>query len=70
MNQTLMESVPAVYVDIILDPYIFNVFPGSLVPTAGYIVILAIVSWYLSEYISRWVQNIPRTGIDSQKKKA
>jgi hypothetical protein len=70
MNQTLMESVPPVYVDIILDPYIFNVFPRSLVPTAGYIVILAIVSWYLSKSISIWVQNIPRTGVNSQKKKA
>ncbi len=70
MNQTLMESVPPVYADIILDPYIFNIFPRSLVPTAGYIVILAIVSWYLSKHISRWVQNIPGADVDSQKKKA
>jgi hypothetical protein len=57
-NKTLMENVPAVYVDIILDPYIFNIFPRSLVPTAAYITLLAIGSWYLAKYINQWVQNL------------
>jgi hypothetical protein len=57
-NKTLMENVPAVYVDIILDPYIFNLFPRSLVPTAAYLTLLAIGSWYLAKYINRWVQNL------------
>ena len=29
-NKTLMEQVPPVYVDIILDPFIFNIFPYEL----------------------------------------
>jgi hypothetical protein len=57
-NKSLMENVPPVYVDIILDPYIFNIFPRSLVPTGAYITLLAIGSWYLAKYINQWVQNL------------
>ncbi|TAQ88606.1 hypothetical protein B7494_g3042 [Chlorociboria aeruginascens] len=68
MNQTLMDHVPPVFVDIILDPYICNVFPRSLIPTAAYIIILAIGSWYLSKYISIRLYNLAR-GEDEAKKK-
>jgi hypothetical protein len=68
MNKTLMGHVPPVFVDIILDPYIFNVFPQSLVPTAAYIVLLAIGSWYLSKYITQWFQNLAQSNIDPEKK--
>jgi hypothetical protein len=68
MNNTLMNHVPLVFVDIILDPYIFNVFPRSLVSTAAYIVLLAIGSWYLSKYISKWFQNLAQYNIDPEKK--
>lgn len=51
-NQTLMETVSPVFVDIILDPYIFNVLPRSLLPTVGYIVVVAILSWFLARYLS------------------
>jgi hypothetical protein len=68
MNKTLMEHVPPVFVDIILDPYLFNVFPRSLAPTAAYIVLLAIGSWYLSKYISEWFQNSAQYSTDSAKK--
>ena len=47
-NETLMRHPPPVDVDIILDPYLANVFPQSLVPTAGYITVLAAGSWFLS----------------------
>jgi len=63
-----MNHVPLVFVDIILDPYIFNVFPRSLVSTAAYIVLLAIGSWYLSKYISKWFQNLAQYNIDPEKK--
>ncbi|KAI9716920.1 MAG: hypothetical protein M1812_005069 [Candelaria pacifica] len=58
MNQTLMKNVPPVDVDIILDPYIWNVFPRSLVPTAGYIALLAIGSWFVSGWIWEWLSKI------------
>ena len=51
LNETLMSDVPPVLVDVILDPYLLNVFPKSLVPTAGYLIILAIGSWFLSGLI-------------------
>jgi hypothetical protein len=63
MNTTLMEHVPPVLVDIILDPYILNVFPQSLVPTGIYLVILAIGSWYISGVVSKWLQNIAHQDI-------
>ena len=53
LNKTLMSDVPPVLVDIILDPYLLNVFPKSLVPTAGYLVALAILGWVLSGVIWR-----------------
>jgi hypothetical protein len=53
LNKTLMSDVPPVLVDIILDPYLLNVFPKSLVPTAGYLIALAILGWVLSGVIWR-----------------
>jgi len=43
-DKGLMENVPPVLVDIILDPFILNIFPRSLLPTAGYLIALAIGS--------------------------
>ncbi|KAF8864462.1 hypothetical protein BDZ45DRAFT_737465 [Acephala macrosclerotiorum] len=68
MNKTLMENVPPVFVDIILDPYIFNIFPRSLLPTAGYIVILAIGGWFLAKYISAYIQNVAKLDTNAEKK--
>lgn len=53
LNETLMRDVPPVYVDLILDPYVLNFFPQSLLPTASYVVIIAITAWLLSAYIYR-----------------
>jgi len=64
----LMEDVPPVFVDIILDPYLFNVFPRSLGPTAAYILLLAFGSWYLSKYISGWFQSFAGHSTNSAKK--
>ncbi|KAF2478693.1 hypothetical protein BDY17DRAFT_231434, partial [Neohortaea acidophila] len=50
-NQTLMQYPPPVNLDIILDPYFANVFPTSLGPTAVYITVLAILGWYISDWI-------------------
>jgi len=59
-NKTLMENVPPVFVDIILDPFVFNVLPKSLLPTVSYIIILAISSWFLSSFISAWLHKVTR----------
>ncbi|KAI9814017.1 MAG: hypothetical protein M1827_003481 [Pycnora praestabilis] len=60
-NKTLMTQVPPVDADIILDPYLFNIFPRSLAPTAAYIVILAVGSWFLSEIIWNWLHDLAQS---------
>lgn len=57
-DKQLMSNPPPVDVDIILDPYVFNIFPKSLGPTAAYIVILAIGAWLVSGYVWRFLQSI------------
>jgi hypothetical protein len=65
-NRILMEHVPPVFVDIILDPYLLNVVPQSLVPTGVYLIVVAISSWYLAKFIARWLYMVAKT--DEQKK--
>lgn len=68
MNQTLMENVPPVLIDIILDPYIFNLLPQSLVPTIAYIILLAVGSWYISQYVMTWICKIGTEELNHEKK--
>lgn len=51
LNETLMAEVPPVHVDLILDPYILNVAPRSLLPTMGYVTIVASIAWFLASFI-------------------
>lgn len=51
LDKALMENVPPVLADVILDPFLWNVFPRSLVPTAGYVCVVATVAVLLA----RWV---------------
>ncbi|KAL3454713.1 hypothetical protein BJX65DRAFT_6553 [Aspergillus insuetus] len=44
LEQALMENVPSVLADIILDPFLGNVFPRSLVPTACWVTIIAVLA--------------------------
>lgn len=67
-NKTLMENVPPVLVDIILDPFIFNILPRSLLPTVGYLIVLAAAGWFVAKLIAGWLQMVART--DGQKKRA
>ncbi|MCJ1432131.1 hypothetical protein MMC27_001487 [Xylographa pallens] len=53
-NTTLMRDGLLVDLDIILDPYLLNIFPQSLVPTAAYLVVLAALSWALSSFVWQW----------------
>lgn len=50
-NTALMRDVPPVAVDVILDPFLGNVFPRSLVPTAAWGVVVAVVAGVFG----RWV---------------
>ena len=35
----------------VLDPFLLNIFPRSLLPTGVYLIVLAVFAWYLSGYI-------------------
>lgn len=52
-NRTLMDHPLPVDVDIILDPFLLNIFPQSLGPVAVYITVVAVGAWFLSDYIYR-----------------
>ncbi|KAM0340705.1 hypothetical protein ACHAPU_010377 [Fusarium lateritium] len=67
-NTTLMENPPPVLVDLILDPYLLNVVPRSLVPTAGYIVLISLVAWFAARSIAAKLQTIATTDDASNKK--
>ncbi|KAF9886647.1 hypothetical protein FE257_011287 [Aspergillus nanangensis] len=60
-DPALMETVPPVVADIILDPFLANVFPKSLVPTAGYITVIAclavVLSWFVRKEFQRAVEH-------------
>lgn len=67
-----MKTVPAVAVDVILDPFLLNVFPRSLVPTAGWICVVTIVAalvvrWIGGE-IGRVIEGARRERDDEDKK--
>jgi len=57
-NRTLMDYPPPVDADLILDPFILNVFPQSLAPVAIYITAVAVGAWFLSSYIYRWLLSV------------
>jgi len=59
-NKTLMREPPPVLVDLILDPYLLNLLPQSLVPTVAYIVAIAVLSWFLSSHIFTWLGELYR----------
>jgi hypothetical protein len=56
-NKELMSNPPPVNLDIILDPYVFNIFPKSLGPTAAYIGVLAVAAWFISGFIWRFLRS-------------
>ncbi|OIW27504.1 hypothetical protein CONLIGDRAFT_434831 [Coniochaeta ligniaria NRRL 30616] len=69
-NATLMSDVPPVDVDIILDPFVLNVLPRSLVPTVGYIIVVAAASFFAAKYVLRFLQAIIRgDGVERKVKK-
>ncbi|KAJ0421935.1 hypothetical protein BJY00DRAFT_101741 [Aspergillus carlsbadensis] len=50
LDQALMENVPSVLADIILDPFLGNIFPRSLVPTACWVAVVTV----LAVLVARW----------------
>jgi glucan phosphoethanolaminetransferase (alkaline phosphatase superfamily) len=70
-NTSLMENVPPVVVDLILDPFLLNMFPRSLVPTAIWTLIIAIVAYFIGGWITKTftdtIINAMKTDDDNDK---
>lgn len=58
LNKTLMQHPPPVVVDIILDPFILNVLPRSLLPTGAYLLVVAVASWFVSGALWKFVSGL------------
>lgn len=71
LDKTLMDNVPPVHVDVILDPFLLNIFPQSLLPTAGYIIVVAVIGWFASTWLyNRFVLPVSHTGAQEGLKKS
>jgi len=64
-----MRNPPPVLVDIILDPFLFNVLPRSLLPTLGYIVVVAVVAYLAARYVVARLDDIVTSSRDTSSKK-
>jgi hypothetical protein len=67
-HSSLMKDPPPVLVDLILDPYILNVLPRSLIPTVGYIVAVAVATWLFARWITASLQNVANEPSSDPKK--
>lgn len=56
LNRTLMEAIPPVYADVILDPYLFNLVPRTLLVPIGYIAVVVVVSACLGRVVAGWLR--------------
>ncbi|KAM5355585.1 hypothetical protein ACJ41O_002231 [Fusarium nematophilum] len=68
-NAALMKDPPPVLVDLILDPYLFNIVPHSLVSTIGFLVIVGLVAWFASRSAASRLQKIAATTDSGDKKR-
>ncbi|PTB39905.1 hypothetical protein M441DRAFT_58747, partial [Trichoderma asperellum CBS 433.97] len=68
-HSSLMKDPPPVLVDLILDPYLYNVLPQSLVPKVCYIVVVSIVSWFVARWVSNSLVSVASSGDTDQAKK-
>lgn len=63
-----MRDPPPVLVDLILDPYLYNVLPQSLVPTVCYVVAVGILSWFVARWAARSLASVASENNDRTKK--
>ncbi|KAG6359792.1 hypothetical protein INS49_010844 [Diaporthe citri] len=55
-DRELMRRPEPVLADVILDPFLLNVLPRTLLPTVGYVVLVAAASWVLAtRLLMPWV---------------
>lgn len=58
-DAALMRHPKPVLADVILDPFVLNVLPRTLLPTVGYVVVVAAASWLLAaRLVMPWVRRL------------
>jgi hypothetical protein len=65
----LMTNPPPVLVDLILDPFLFNVLPQSLLPTVCYLVLIGITSWFIARWVASSLLSVAGSATSPAKKK-
>lgn len=67
-DRELMRRPEPVLADVILDPFVLNILPRTLLPTVGYVILVAAASWVLaSRLLMPWVRGLMvDDGDDSQ----
>ncbi|KAL7936027.1 hypothetical protein V8C35DRAFT_278259 [Trichoderma chlorosporum] len=68
-HPSLMKDPPPVLVDLILDPYLYNVLPQSLLPTVCYLVVVGVVSWFAAQRVAGSLTAIASPATNDQIKK-
>lgn len=53
----------------VLDPYLLNIVPKSLVPTGIHLTIIAIIGWYLSGAIWVFLDEASKSSVKSRTTK-
>lgn len=67
-DKSLMENPRPVLTDIILDPYLLNVVPESLLLTGIHVILVATASFFIARWISTSLASISKSGTEKQKK--
>lgn len=63
LHDPLMRTVPPVFSDIILDPYLENIFPRSLVPTACWGLVVGVVAVAIARWAVRELGKVILSGL-------
>ncbi|UNI20228.1 hypothetical protein JDV02_006333 [Purpureocillium takamizusanense] len=64
----LMKNPPPVLVDLVLDPFVFNLANQSLMPTVGYLIVVGVVTWFASRWIASRLQSVAGSSEDQTLK--
>ncbi|KAK4190200.1 hypothetical protein QBC35DRAFT_490995 [Podospora australis] len=68
-DSSLMKKPPPVDVDIILDPFLLNVLPKSLLPTVCYILVVALAAIFVSGKIVRLLKGLIASSLETSDEK-
>jgi hypothetical protein len=63
-NTTLSRDGLLVLTDIILDPYLLNLLPRTLLPTSIYIILLAALAWPIAGVAWKYLQTVSTDLLD------